>query len=219
MSRTTPRNFRNATTCNPWSRHIFDPATAHAAFDGHYSGDYRPHLFKTTDFGKSWIDLSAGLPARGHVNVVREDRFQPQSAVRRQRIRFFDLRSMAANRGRALMSGLPATTSDDVVVHPRDRGSRPRDARAKLLRARRHLAAAAVERRGARQERASVPATASDAVGRRQTNMAWRRRRTVSREESAGCDSQLPPEERGSGKVTLQVVDASGATVREFEAR
>ncbi len=78
----------------------FDPATAYAAFDGHYSGDYRPHLFKTTDFGKSWIDLSAGLPARGHINVVREDRFNRNLLFVGSEFGFRS-RSMAANRGRA----------------------------------------------------------------------------------------------------------------------
>jgi photosystem II stability/assembly factor-like uncharacterized protein len=52
----------------------FDAGTAYVAFDGHHSGDFRPHLFKTTDFGTSWTSLSANLPARGHVNVIREDR-------------------------------------------------------------------------------------------------------------------------------------------------
>jgi photosystem II stability/assembly factor-like uncharacterized protein len=51
----------------------FDTGTAYAAFDGHRSGDYKPYIFKTTDYGKTWTDLSSGLPARGHVNVVRED--------------------------------------------------------------------------------------------------------------------------------------------------
>jgi len=51
--------------------------TAYAAFDGHYYGDYRPYVLRTTDFGRTWTSLANGLPARGHVSVVREDRFNP----------------------------------------------------------------------------------------------------------------------------------------------
>ena len=51
----------------------FADGTAFAAFDRHYSGDYRPYVFKTTDFGKSWRSIAGGLPIDQSVRTVRQD--------------------------------------------------------------------------------------------------------------------------------------------------
>ena len=45
--------------------------------DGHRSDDLRPYIFKTTDFGKTWTSVSGNLPMFGNVQVVREDRKNP----------------------------------------------------------------------------------------------------------------------------------------------
>jgi photosystem II stability/assembly factor-like uncharacterized protein len=97
----------------------FDGATAYAAFDGHHSGDFKPYLFKTADYGRTWISLSSNLPPRGHINVVREDRFNRNLLFVGTEFGFF----VSLDGGKAwtpLMKNLPATKSDDVVVHPRD---------------------------------------------------------------------------------------------------
>jgi len=37
--------------------------------------DYRPHLWRTTDFGKTWTELVAGLPGdRGSLTVFESPR-------------------------------------------------------------------------------------------------------------------------------------------------
>jgi photosystem II stability/assembly factor-like uncharacterized protein len=52
---------------------------AYAAFDGHRRGDFTPHLFRTTNFGRSWAPVDAGLPAgAGTVNDVVEDPRNPE---------------------------------------------------------------------------------------------------------------------------------------------
>ncbi len=97
----------------------FDAGTAFAAFDGHHSGDYRPHVYKTTDLGRTWTDLSSTLPPRGHVNVVREDRFNRNLLWVGTEFGFF----ISLDGGRRFvpfMHDLPGTKSDDVLVHPRD---------------------------------------------------------------------------------------------------
>ena len=47
--------------------------TAYVAFDLHYHDDPRPYLFKTTDFGKTWTNITADLPTWGPTYVIRED--------------------------------------------------------------------------------------------------------------------------------------------------
>ena len=50
-----------------------DAATAYAAVDRHKLDDFKPYLFKTTDYGKTWTQIAAGIPAGDYVHVVRED--------------------------------------------------------------------------------------------------------------------------------------------------
>jgi photosystem II stability/assembly factor-like uncharacterized protein len=97
----------------------FDPATAYVVFDAHHSGDFRPHLYKTTDYGKTWTSLSANLPEHGHLNVVKEDRINRNLLfVGTERGLFVSLD--AGKSWAPLMNGLSATIADDVLVHPRD---------------------------------------------------------------------------------------------------
>ncbi|HET9314459.1 MAG TPA: glycosyl hydrolase [Vicinamibacteria bacterium] len=51
----------------------FDASTAYLVVDNHRMDDLRPHLWKTTDLGKSWKSLAGGLPADVYLHAVRED--------------------------------------------------------------------------------------------------------------------------------------------------
>jgi photosystem II stability/assembly factor-like uncharacterized protein len=50
-----------------------EPGTAYLAVTRYKFNDYTPHIFKTTDFGKSWTRIVTGLPEHSWVRVVRED--------------------------------------------------------------------------------------------------------------------------------------------------
>lgn len=50
-----------------------DAGTAYVVADHHRSDDFRPHLFKTTDYGASWSALGGGLPQDDYAKVLRED--------------------------------------------------------------------------------------------------------------------------------------------------
>jgi len=50
-----------------------DAGTAYLAVERHKMDDFAPYVFKTTDFGKSWSKLVAGLPANDYVHAVRVD--------------------------------------------------------------------------------------------------------------------------------------------------
>ena len=47
--------------------------TAYMAVERHKMDDFAPHVFKTTDFGKSWKKLVTGLPPNDYVHAVRVD--------------------------------------------------------------------------------------------------------------------------------------------------
>jgi photosystem II stability/assembly factor-like uncharacterized protein len=46
---------------------------AWVVYDCHHRDDYRPHVYRTTDFGRSWTRLVEGLPADGGSLTIFED--------------------------------------------------------------------------------------------------------------------------------------------------
>jgi photosystem II stability/assembly factor-like uncharacterized protein len=51
----------------------FDATTAYVAVDAHKLDNFKPLIFKTSDFGKTWTKLITGLPDNSYVHAVRED--------------------------------------------------------------------------------------------------------------------------------------------------
>ncbi|MDQ2871845.1 MAG: hypothetical protein M3R35_01805 [Candidatus Eremiobacteraeota bacterium] len=47
--------------------------TAYATFDAHKSGDIKPYMYVTHDFGKHWTSSVNGIPATEYVRTVRPD--------------------------------------------------------------------------------------------------------------------------------------------------
>jgi photosystem II stability/assembly factor-like uncharacterized protein len=51
----------------------FDAGTAYVAVDAHKLDSFKPYIFKTSDFGKTWSKIISGLPDNSYVHAVRED--------------------------------------------------------------------------------------------------------------------------------------------------
>ena len=51
----------------------FDGDAAYAAIDRHRLDDFRPHIARTRDGGRTWTETVAGIPDGAFVHVVRED--------------------------------------------------------------------------------------------------------------------------------------------------
>ncbi|MGV3618767.1 MAG: WD40/YVTN/BNR-like repeat-containing protein [Fimbriimonas sp.] len=51
-----------------------DPAVAYVAVDNHENDDYRPYIYRTGDYGRTWQELSRSDAFDTYVRVVREDR-------------------------------------------------------------------------------------------------------------------------------------------------
>ncbi|MGB4839894.1 MAG: glycosyl hydrolase [Saprospiraceae bacterium] len=50
-----------------------DPAVCYVAGTMYKSGDYQPYLYKTSDYGKTWMKIVNGIPDEYFTRVVRED--------------------------------------------------------------------------------------------------------------------------------------------------
>lgn len=66
--KTLPECLVNAIEVSP-----HDPATAYIATTRYKFNDFTPGLYKTTDFGKTWVNISKGIPVGAYTRVVRED--------------------------------------------------------------------------------------------------------------------------------------------------
>jgi photosystem II stability/assembly factor-like uncharacterized protein len=96
----------------------FDEATAYATFDGHMTGDMKPWVFRTTDFGRTWTPLATG-DLTGFAHVVKEDLVDPKLLFVGTESGLF----VSVDGGKAwarFTGGLPETPVRDLVVHPRD---------------------------------------------------------------------------------------------------
>ena len=47
--------------------------TAYVAVDRHKLDDFKPYIFKTSDYGKTWTEIVSGIPDGSYVHAVRED--------------------------------------------------------------------------------------------------------------------------------------------------
>ena len=51
----------------------FNVNEAYAAVERHQLTDYEPHIYRTTDSGKTWTEITSGLPAGVYVQTIKED--------------------------------------------------------------------------------------------------------------------------------------------------
>jgi len=50
-----------------------DAGTAYVAVNRYKLDDFRPYLFRTRDFGRTWTKITAGIPEDSFTRVVRAD--------------------------------------------------------------------------------------------------------------------------------------------------
>jgi photosystem II stability/assembly factor-like uncharacterized protein len=91
--------------------------TTYLTFDAHRDGDFEPYVFRTSDFGRTWVPLMSGLPT-GSVNVIVEHHSNPDVLFLGTEHALFV--STDAGEHWARFERLPTTHYDDLVIHPRD---------------------------------------------------------------------------------------------------
>lgn len=97
----------------------FDPATAYVSFDGHRSDDFHPYIWKTTDYGRTWTDITGNIPDDEPVYVVKEDPKNPRLLFAGTEVTTYASVDGGASWQR-LGVGLPTVPVYDLVIHPRD---------------------------------------------------------------------------------------------------
>ncbi len=92
---------------------------AYVTFDGHRSDNFHPYVFKTTDFGRTWADLSGPLPDGHSLYVVCEDPVNPKLLFVGSEFACFVSIDGGRNWSR-FMNDMPTVAFHDLIIHPRD---------------------------------------------------------------------------------------------------
>ncbi|MDQ3171023.1 MAG: hypothetical protein M3Q55_12865, partial [Acidobacteriota bacterium] len=92
--------------------------TAFVAKSGFRNDDFRPFLYRTDDFGKTWSSIGAGLPD-SPINVVVQDRVNRHLLIVGNDLGVW-VSNDAGEAWSRLTANLPTVAVHDLTVHPRE---------------------------------------------------------------------------------------------------
>jgi len=193
-----------------------DPLTAYAAVNTLRLDDLRPHIYRTRDSGKTWMEITTGIPANENVNSVRED---PQrrgllfaGSERSVYVSFDD-----GDHWQSLRVNMPATSMRDLLIKDND-------------------LAVATHGRGFWILDDITPLRQLDDKVVASSAYLFAPERAYRVRWNTNSDTPLPPDvaagqnppdgaifnyylkSASSAPVTLEIVDSSGKTVRRFSS-
>ena len=97
-----------------------EAGTCYVSFDRHMMDDFSPYMYKTSDFGKSWINISAGLPKNAYIWVVREDPRNNSILYSGTEVGPFISFDGGKDWVRLHLKNLPNVAVHDILIHPRE---------------------------------------------------------------------------------------------------
>ncbi|HSP62484.1 MAG TPA: YCF48-related protein [Pyrinomonadaceae bacterium] len=121
------KTWKNVTppALTSWSKVVmieashFDVDEAYAAVERHQLEDYEPHIYRTRDAGRTWTEITSGLPGGVYVQTVKED---PQrrgllfaGTERAVYVSFDD-----GDHWKSLQLNLPPASMRDLAIHDDD---------------------------------------------------------------------------------------------------
>jgi photosystem II stability/assembly factor-like uncharacterized protein len=209
----TPKGFPE------WSRVDLIEASPHAAgtafvaIDAHQLDDFRPYIFRTTDFGHSWVALNNGIPNGAFVHAVRQDPVNPHllfaGTERGIYVSFND-----GSNWESLQLNLPQAPVYDLMVKNGD-----------LIVATHGRSFWSLDGITALRENSAQIAGADLHIFK--PEVAWRTRRGGGFGRGGGNAGQNPPsgavfdfyvKDAPKGDSTLEILDSSGAVIRKISS-
>jgi photosystem II stability/assembly factor-like uncharacterized protein len=111
----TPKDLPDWSRISQIDASPHDAGTAYVAVDRHQSDDLHPYIYKTNNYGKTWVKITKGIPESAFVRAVREDPKKRGLLYAGAETGVF----VSFNDGadwRALQLNLPTTPIHDLVV-------------------------------------------------------------------------------------------------------
>jgi photosystem II stability/assembly factor-like uncharacterized protein len=95
-----------------------NPGAAYVSYSGYRHDDFRPFVYKTTDYGQTWASIGGNLPQEP-VNVIREDPKNPDLLFAGTESAVY----VSIDGGRTwtkMKSNMPTQPVHDLKIHPRE---------------------------------------------------------------------------------------------------
>ncbi len=113
ISTPVPEKWVSRVIASKW-----DEGTVYVTQSGYRDDDYRPYVWKSTDFGATWTSISSNLPFE-FVNVIREDPTRKEMLYVGTGMGVF-VTFDGGGVWEPLHSGLPRNPVHDLVIHSRE---------------------------------------------------------------------------------------------------
>jgi len=194
----------------------FDVNKAFAAVERHQLNDYDPHIYRTRDSGKTWTEITNGLPKGIYAQTVKEDPYREGllfAGTERALFVSFDdgdhWQSLQLNLPPASMRDL-AFHDEDLIVATHGRGFWVLDNMSALRQLTPSMARA--------DAILFKPAEAIEVITNGDNGTPQPRDEALTENPSAGAmiDYYLKTNERGP--VTIEIIDPSGETIRKYSS-
>jgi photosystem II stability/assembly factor-like uncharacterized protein len=107
------------TWCSRVTASKYVEGRCYATFDGHRNDDFKPYVYVTEDFGKTWSKLDNGLTQGDPAYVIREGLQNPDLLILGSEM---SLR-ISLDRGKnwvRVVNDFPTVAVHDAIIHPRD---------------------------------------------------------------------------------------------------
>jgi photosystem II stability/assembly factor-like uncharacterized protein len=194
----------------------FEVNEAYAAVERHQLQDYDPHIYRTRDSGKTWTEITNGLPKGIYVQTVKEDperRGLLFAGTERTVFVSFDdgdhWQSLQLNLPPASMRDL-AIRENDLIVGTHGRGFWVIDNMSALRQINSETA----------QARAVLfqPAEAIQIIPGSDNGTPMPRDEPLAENPAAGAAIDYYLKTNSSGTVTLEILDPSGEVIRRYSS-
>lgn len=96
-----------------------DENVIYAAFNHHKYGDFKPYLFKSSDKGNTWTNISNNLPERGSVYSIEEDHIDKNLLFCGTEFGVF-FTPNGGQRWKQLRAGVPTIAVRDIAIQRRE---------------------------------------------------------------------------------------------------
>ena len=190
----------------------FDAGTAYLAANRYQQDDFHPYLYRTTDYGKTWARIDAGIPEMAYTRTVREDPVKRGLLYAGTETGVYVSFDDGA-RWQSLQLNLPRSSARDIAVHGSD------------------LAVATHGRSFWVLDNVSPLRQLTDAIRRApahlfapDTAIRWdggRSRRSVGMGQNppSGVTVDFLLQNKPKGTITLAFLDQAGAVIRTFSSK
>jgi photosystem II stability/assembly factor-like uncharacterized protein len=116
----TPKDMPEWIRINSIDASTFDAGTAYVGATNYQLDDFRPYLYKTSDYGKTWEKIVNGIPANAFTRVVREDPNHRGLLIAGTETGLYISRDDGEN-WKSFQLNLPIVPITDVAFHKREK--------------------------------------------------------------------------------------------------